>query len=150
MNGLPQQGLTVRWPASGRSQRALARRAVIIAAYVALFWIALPWLLFRLGARFDALLALPAPGLYARLAGAAVLAVGALALARAMLGLVREGRGLPISHLPPSHLVTGGAYGRARHPIYVAFTAAFAGLALAAGSFGAAFGAGAVLTVFPT
>lgn len=154
MNELPLSELGPPWPPSrapssraSQSPRSPARRGAIIASYVALFWIALPALLFQLGARFDQLFALPAASPGMRLAGSALLALSALALARAMLALLREGRGLPISHLPPTHLVTRGAYGRVRHPIYVAFTLAFSGLALLRGSYGAAVGSGAVLTL---
>jgi protein-S-isoprenylcysteine O-methyltransferase Ste14 len=97
------------------------RAAAIVAAYVVVFFGLLPALLWTLGGRWDAQLhlpALPAPPIVSVL-GAAVAAVGTLGMARAMDALWRVGRGLPISHLPPQHLVTSGPYHWFRHPIYV-------------------------------
>ena len=113
------------------------RRAAIVVAYVLAFWGALPALLWWAGGVADQLLALPA------LPGAPWLAVGA---ALAILGwgwtfwaigaLWRYGRGLPISHLPPTRLVTEGPYRVMKHPIYVGYTIGFAGVGLLAGSLG--------------
>jgi 1-acyl-sn-glycerol-3-phosphate acyltransferase len=51
-----------------------------------------------------------------------------------VLVLRLRGRGLPISSLPPPQLVRSGPYGVWRHPIYVGFALAAAGLGLLAGS----------------
>lgn len=111
------------------------RSAAIAFAYVVAFFGVLPATLFAFGRRADALLgfephpALEAHGLVLFCFGAALMLVG-------MIGLSVRGRGLPMSHLPPSLLVTRGAYALFRHPIYVGYTVAFAGFGLSAGSLG--------------
>lgn len=136
-------------PLEGAS-RSSALTLTIVAGYVAVFWVALPALLWALGTRLDRWLSLPAPGAFGRTIGFSLFAIASLALVGAMDGLRRDGRGLPISHLPPRQLVTRGAYTRLRHPIYVAFTTGFGGLALALGSLGASLGSGAVLALAAT
>jgi diaminopimelate decarboxylase len=46
-----------------------------------------------------------------------------------------RGKGLPISHLPPTEFVATGVYRYLRHPIYVGYTLAFAGAAILLHSF---------------
>jgi phosphatidylglycerol:prolipoprotein diacylglycerol transferase len=62
-----------------------------------------------------------------------------------MASLSLRGRGLPISHLPPTRLVARGPYALMRHPIYAGYAAAFAGAGAATGSAGRSVGATAVL-----
>jgi prolipoprotein diacylglyceryltransferase len=62
----------------------------------------------------------------------------AFGLGFALLGMVQlwvKGKGLPISHLPPSQFVSNGIYKHFRHPIYLGYTVAFAGLSLVLRSF---------------
>ena len=47
-----------------------------------------------------------------------------------MIQLLIQGKGLPVSHLPPRNLVASGAYRLCRHPIYVGFTLAYLGITL--------------------
>lgn len=117
---------------------SLTHRALIIAIYVVTFWIALPSLLWKVGARFDAALLSPTPNSTLRALGVLGAGLSAMPLIQAMVALWRRGRGLPISHLPPTKLVATGLYRLVRHPIYVAFNVAWTMLALALGSWGAA------------
>jgi protein-S-isoprenylcysteine O-methyltransferase Ste14 len=57
-------------------------------------------------------------------AGAVLLVVALLALADAYLRLAREGQGTPSPLAPPRRLVVSGVYRFARHPMYIATTAA--------------------------
>lgn len=122
-------------------------RAAIALGYAAVFLVALPAVLWQLGLRLDRWLALTPPEALARALGALVGTLAATRVVEAMLFLSQRGDGLPISHLAPARLVTAGRYARVRHPIYLSFNLAWSGLALVAGSWGAAFGAGAVLLV---
>jgi protein-S-isoprenylcysteine O-methyltransferase Ste14/prolipoprotein diacylglyceryltransferase len=113
-----------------------ARRAIVVVVYTLFFFGVLPAFLLLLGDRCDALLHLPPAGLGVRAVGAMMLMAGVAGIAWSMITLSRIGRGLPISHLPPERLVARGPYAHARHPIYVAYALAFAGVGLATGSFG--------------
>lgn len=124
------------------------RTVGIVAAYVVVFFVLLPVLLWGLGGRWDTALRLPrlpAP-LAASTLGALAAVVGTWGMAASMYALWTVGRGLPISHLPPSRLVTSGPYRWFRHPIYVSYTLAFAGAGLLAGSIGRGLLAPLVLT----
>ena len=121
------------------------QRVLIVVLYVGLFWALLPLALWALGTRLDAWLMAPSVPNAVRALGAVLAALAAGPLLRAMWLLLRRGRGLPISHLPPTHLVDSGLYRRVRHPIYVAFNLGWFGLSLALGSWGAALGGGLVL-----
>jgi prolipoprotein diacylglyceryltransferase/protein-S-isoprenylcysteine O-methyltransferase Ste14 len=113
------------------------RAAGTVAAYAGIFFVVLPGLLWTLGGRLDALLLLlPVRGVLVRWAGAAAFLFGTVWMAWAMWLLWRTGRGLPISHLPPVRLTTGGPYAVTRHPIYVGYVATFAGAGAVAGSVG--------------
>lgn len=108
----------------------------VVVLYTAGFFGLLPVVLWNIGAAFDRGFALPPLSPAARPAGAVLLAAGALALLGSMRALVVRGRGLPISHLPPSLLVARGIYARLRHPIYVAYAITLLGAGLSARSFG--------------
>lgn len=123
------------------------RQAFVVAVYVAVFWVALPIVLWTLGTRLDGWLGLSIPPSIARSAGVFLAALGSAPVVEAMWLLWSRGRGLPISHLPPARLVTNGLYSRVRHPIYLGFTLAWIGFALALGSWGASLGAGSVLAL---
>jgi prolipoprotein diacylglyceryltransferase/protein-S-isoprenylcysteine O-methyltransferase Ste14 len=120
-----------------RPIRASSRVAMIVAAYVAVFFVLLPGLLWTLGGRLDVLLALPpTASLLVRGAGAGAVVSGAGWMAWTMWVLWRTGVGMPISHLPPARLTTIGPYAVMRHPIYVGYVVAFAGAGAIAGSLG--------------
>jgi prolipoprotein diacylglyceryltransferase len=80
-----------------------------------------------------------------RAIGAACLATGTFIVLSSIGSLFRVGNGLPISHLPPSRLVSRGVYRWMRHPHYVGFNLAFVGCGLLVGSWGRALGAGLLL-----
>ncbi len=110
-----------------------------IALYTLGFFGALPAALVRLGQRADVELSLPLPSLLLRfMLGGVFLVSGAGLLLRAGWELWSRGRGLPISHLPPSKLVASGPFRRLRHPIYVGYTLALSGAGFALGSLGVA------------
>lgn len=115
---------------------AAGRRAGILAGYTLIFVIALPALLWALGGRLDTLLGLPTASGPWSAAGVMALVGGGLWLAWSVTSLRRHGSGWPVSHLPPRRLVNRGPYGLMRHPVYVGYTAAFAGAGLVTGSFG--------------
>jgi protein-S-isoprenylcysteine O-methyltransferase Ste14 len=69
----------------------------------------------------------------ARVLGAALLAVGLLALAHAFTRFVVEGHGTPAPVAPTSRLVVGGLYRYVRNPMYLAVTAIIVGQGLALG-----------------
>lgn len=91
----------------------------------------LPWALTRWQAREP----LPywAP---ARVLGGVLLVAGLIALVRAFVRFVVEGRGTPAPVAAPERLVVGGAYRHVRNPMYVAVLAAIVGQALLLGRLG--------------
>jgi protein-S-isoprenylcysteine O-methyltransferase Ste14/prolipoprotein diacylglyceryltransferase len=124
--------------------RTLARTSVIVLAYFVGFFLFLPALLFAFGLRLDRLCALSpvAPPLWI---STSLFASGSSLLVGSMLTLALAGRGWPISHLPPTWLVTRGPYAWMRHPIYVGYALMLVGAGLWFGSAGVAWGAGALL-----
>lgn len=124
-----------------------ARTAGIVLVYTVVFLALLPALLWATGGRMDHLLSVAPVGTGGRLAGLLLLAAGTAGLAASMLQLTIQGRGWPISHLPPRRLVKRGPYRLLRHPIYASFVATFAGLGLAAGSWGRGVGAPGLLAL---
>jgi len=116
--------------------RRPASSILIILVYLAVFWALLPAFLLITGFCLDRLLpvSLGRPALSSMLGWSLTLS-GFLLMAHSMVRLWSRGQGLPISHLPPAEFVTSGAYKYLRHPIYVGYTAAFAGAALLLHSF---------------
>ena len=114
---------TAKFPDNGKAK--------IIILYAAIFWIALPALLFLLGIRMNQLLPRLAYNIKAlKMIGWIISIAGLLILSIAIFQLWRFGKGLPISHLPPNHLVDTGMYKIVRHPIYVGYNLLFAGASL--------------------
>ena len=110
--------------------------ASTVAVYVLIFWLLLPGFLLSLGFRMDALAPVRlGTGRGLQASGLILLGLG-LAFTLLSTGhLWVRGKGLPISHLPPGRFVSTGVYERLRHPIYLGYTAAFAGLAVLLRSF---------------
>ena len=122
--------------------RSYSVRVVIVLAYVAAFWIALPWLLWHTGAWVDARLPMaldPWSG------GWVVVGCGAALMLASIMALRVRGRGLPVSALPPPRLVVSGPYRWVRHPVYLGFHLVVVGVGLAVGSAGLALVVGAAL-----
>lgn len=123
--------------------RGRSATAGIVAAYLALFFGLLPALLWALGHQIDVLLALPAVSADGWTAAGVLLTTsGAVWMIWSMALLRLVGGGWPVSHLPPSRLVTTGTYALSRHPIYLGYLALSAGLALLSGSLGRLITAG--------
>jgi 1-acyl-sn-glycerol-3-phosphate acyltransferase len=116
-----------------------AGRIAIVLAYVAAFWVALPWLLWQAGASFDARFPV---GLVPWTGGWIVAGCGAALLAASIRALRLRGRGLPVSALPPPRLVVSGPYRWVRHPLYLGFHLVIVGVGLAIGSAGLALAVG--------
>lgn len=123
----------------------MIRKAAIITIYVTIFWGLLPAGLWFFGEAMDAALTLPAVPAGLRLVGGVVGALGLAGTCWAMWFLSTRGRGLPISHLPPEKKVSTGPYRWFRHPIYVFFNLAWAGVGLGSGSWGRGVGSTVLL-----
>jgi protein-S-isoprenylcysteine O-methyltransferase Ste14 len=80
----------------------------------------------------------------ARVAGAMLLAAGAVVLVRAFVRFVVEGSGTPAPPAPTERLVVGGLYRHVRNPMYLAVVAAIVGQALVLGQLGLLLYAAAV------
>ena len=107
-----------------------------VVAYLFVFWLLLPSFLLFTGLRLDYLRPVGVPQTSPVIFVAWIFILAGLAVLTASIGqLWRKGKGLPISHLPPSQFVAQGLYRYLRHPIYVGYTIAFAGLALVIHSF---------------
>ena len=108
----------------------------IVVAYISVFWFLLPAFLLATGLRLDTLIPVAfAPSGPALALAWLALVAGFAVMVAAVSQLGLYGKGLPISHLPPTDFVTRGLYGRFRHPIYIGFTLAFGGAAALVGSF---------------
>ncbi len=107
------------------------KRTIIIAVNVVIFWIALPLGLFSIAHRLDDGLSLDGgvPLLF-QLLGLPLIPAGCAIAVLSVLALHNEGKGLPISALPPTRYVTTGPYRYWRHPIYTGYAAAMVGLGL--------------------
>ena len=85
----------------------------------------IPWLLTGWG--------METSPLAVRLAGAALIALGAAFLVHAFHRFVVEGLGTPAPVAPPERLVVGGVYRYVRNPMYLAVTSCIVGQALLLG-----------------
>lgn len=112
-----------------------AQRAAVVAAYVLVFWAALPAALWLAATRLDA--AWLGAGTPCALLGIPSFTLGAALLAWGIAELWRGGGGLPVSALPPPRLARRGPYRVCRHPIYLGFHVALVGASAWAGSRGA-------------
>ncbi len=99
-----------------------------VTVYILIFWAMLPGFLLTLALRIDELapVRIAAPGF--REVGWILIVLGSALLLGGMTQLWVRGRGLPISHLPPTQFVSKGLYRHVRHPIYLGYTSVFAGL----------------------
>jgi prolipoprotein diacylglyceryltransferase/protein-S-isoprenylcysteine O-methyltransferase Ste14 len=118
-------------PVCRAAAQIAVRNILIVLAYLVVFWVLLPAFLFTTGLRMDRLIpvALDHSPVMTGLGWGLALS-GILFMIFAAAQLWFRGKGLPISHLPPSEFVSSGAYRYLRHPIYVGYTSAFTGAAL--------------------
>lgn len=142
---VPIGTLSSEAPSSRASSSPTSATSLVVSVYTLVFFGLLPASLWTFGSRLDGLLALPGAAGIWKVVGALLLVIGLPWLVRSMLALSLRGSGWPISHLPPRYLVTSGPYRRIRHPVYAAYTAAFAGAGLASGSLGRGIGASGLL-----
>lgn len=108
----------------------------ILITYFTVFFILLPVILFSIGFRLDELIPVL---LFEHTSfvyiGWALLLSGSVILTSSMILLLKKGKGLPISHLPPKHLVVSGFYKYFKHPIYLGYALIFEGISLTVNSF---------------
>jgi 1-acyl-sn-glycerol-3-phosphate acyltransferase len=107
------------------------KKAGIVLAYLVAFWLLLPFLLWCIATYLDSgwnWTRIPS------LSGWPFLVAGLAFMTWAMVLLRSQGKGLPISALPPQQLVQTGPYAWVRHPIYLGFHLALLGAALVTGS----------------
>jgi protein-S-isoprenylcysteine O-methyltransferase Ste14/membrane-associated phospholipid phosphatase len=125
-----------------------AKKALIIIGYTLFFWGIVPALFFGIGKGIDTYFHLHWHQSYGSQGLGLLLAVFGCGILFWSIGqLWFQGKGLPISHLPPTEFVAQGLYTIWRHPIYIGFTMAFAGGSALAGSFGAFCGGTIALTL---
>lgn len=110
------------------------RYVLILTSYVVVFWVALPFALWR-GAQF-ADRSLGGLGFDGSTAGWLLVAAGAWVVFASITELWKRGGGVPVSALPPPRLTTRGPYRMVRHPLYFGFNLGVLGLGLAIGSIG--------------
>lgn len=108
----------------------------MVAAFV--YWVAVPGAVLGTGWGTDRLLGLSTmPGRGLRLgAGSALVLVGVALVTWATNDLSRRGHGTPNPLEPPRTLVTSGAYRLCRHPMFLGYDVAAAGVVLAVGAWG--------------
>ena len=95
-------------------------KTLIILYYILIFWLVLPGVLIGFGLILDNWFSLPAlPSL--RHFAPVSLAVGLIIFISGAFHLIKYGKGLPISSLPPVELVETGPYALFRHPLYIGF-----------------------------
>ena len=108
-----------------------ARKAAIVFGYVAVFWIALPAAIWFAASWGDARLQLvQSPHWF----GWLIVAAGVALLVWSWVALWRDGRGLPISALPPPRFTSRGPYRYVRHPGYLGFNIGLMGVGIVVGS----------------
>jgi protein-S-isoprenylcysteine O-methyltransferase Ste14 len=100
--------------------------------YGGLFTVVLPALLIVWANRTATLVKLPA--IHSLPWGIATVAIGAVLMALGMAALWFVGGGLPMNAFPPPRYVSRGIYRWFSHPIYLGFSLACVGVAIAAGS----------------
>jgi protein-S-isoprenylcysteine O-methyltransferase Ste14 len=116
--------------------KKMLKRTAVLVIYLIVFWVALPGLLWWIGKTADRFWPINLPTLPALITtGVALIIAGLALLILSIKHLISRGSGLPISHLPPSEFVSTGPYRYSRHPIYIGYTALWAGMALAISSF---------------
>jgi prolipoprotein diacylglyceryltransferase/protein-S-isoprenylcysteine O-methyltransferase Ste14 len=122
------------------------RITMIVIAYIFVFWALLPAFLFVAGMSLDSLVPLSLPDRsWLKPLAILIASVGGGGTVWGMGQLWWQGRGYPISHLPPERFVARGLYRWRRHPIYIGYTLLFVGAALLIGSFWSVFFAGGLL-----
>ena len=106
------------------------KKTLLIAAYIAFFWAALPFGLFYSASVLDGspfqMMLPPTPH---RIVGICIAAVSAFLLALSIVQFTRFSRKLPISADPPEIILQNGLFAVWRHPIYLFYTLLFIGIA---------------------
>ncbi|NIM49919.1 MAG: hypothetical protein GTN62_06495 [Gemmatimonadales bacterium] len=113
--------------------RSIIARTLIVGAYVVVFWVLLPAILWFAATALDRSLGW---GREPWVGGVVVLAGGLGLVAWGMAELWFGGGGLPVSALPPPRFTRRGPYRHMRHPIYLGYNIAVFGAGLLLGSRG--------------
>lgn len=125
------------------------KKSFDVSLYVLIFSLLIPILFGILGVFLDRIsnpfstLTIPLllPGLIFLLSGAGIIAIS-------IFYLVKNGRGLPASPVPPANLVVEGPYGFSRHPIYLGASLSFLGVGFLCQSFWCTFVSWPLFTLF--
>ena len=98
----------------------------VLLLYFMIFWIILPGVFIVFGILLDRLFGLSGiPGM--KHFAPFILSAGVIIYGSSAYHLKKTGKGLPISAIPPVHLVETGPYALSRHPLYIGFHLIFLG-----------------------
>ncbi|MCK4749657.1 MAG: 1-acyl-sn-glycerol-3-phosphate acyltransferase, partial [Bacteroidales bacterium] len=117
--------------------KPVIKKVLILALYILLFWIVLPFLLVVSSLLLDRRFSFARePTLLMICLGTALLAFAVPMLIAAITQFRKFGKRLPVSATPAPVLIQKGLFAVWRHPIYLFFTLSFIGISLVLGSMG--------------
>ncbi len=118
----------------------ILKKTFEVSLYVTIFAIAVPSFFYILGHVLDKVINPFSTSLVTlEVSGIILFGLGGIIMIMAMIDLGKFGRGLPVSPVPPTTLVTEGLYGLSRHPIYFGASLSFLGGSLFLHSFWSTF-----------
>ena len=112
------------------------KKIVIIATYIFIFWVLLPFFLLYTALLLDDRCAFSlSTSVLTILSGIFFIVISIPLLVISIIQFKKQGKELPISATPAAHLIQNGLFAVWRHPIYLFFTLTFIGIALILPSF---------------
>jgi protein-S-isoprenylcysteine O-methyltransferase Ste14 len=119
-----------------KALRVMLRKTGILTTCIAIFWFLLPFSLWSIGRLVERRWPFMLPDhALVESSGVLLIVTGLGFCAYSAICLIKKGKGLPVSHLPPVFFVNDGPYKFFRHPIYIGYSIAWAGFALLWASF---------------